>query len=252
MTFRELEAEIRRTDRSKRGLSSSHLVNLAKGRDAPSDRAMTLIARVFGIERGVFVEARVQALVERTDVRRRPIEDVLAELDVIDRACADQHAPGGTSNPPSPRVRPDSFCYLCGFQPSKAFGDAAAEVLLKPHFGPDDRPMLLCANCHIAVHADLHPAYSGLPGAHVQPPPSIDDPGPIVPRGAPAGSSGSGLAGPPAGSSGPGWTPLGGMVDTSKWPREEFTEDEPPPHDHQRHQTERSPSLAPDEAPETR
>ena len=240
MTFRELEAQIRRTDRSHRGMSSSHLVNLAKGRDAPSDRAMTLIAKVFGIERGRFIEARVQALVERTDVRRRPIEDVLAELDVIDRACADQHAPGGASDAPTRRVRPDSVCYLCGYQPSMEFGDGAVEVLLKPHFGPDDRPMLLCANCHVAVHAGLHPAYSGLPGARIQPPPSTNDPGPIAP------------GGPPPASGGPGWTPLGGMVDTSRWPREEFTDDEPPPHDHERRQAERSPSPAPDEAPETR
>lgn len=237
MTFRELEAEIRRTDRGQRGLSSSHLVNLAKGRDAPSHRAMTLIAKVFGIEQGRFVEARVQALVERTDVRRRPIVDVLAELDVVDRACVGQHAPGGASDAPPRRVRPDSVCKLCRYQPSKEFGEGAAEVLLKPHFGPDDGPMLLCANCHVAVHAGLHPAYSGLPGAQIQPPPSTHDPGPIT-----------ALARP----SEPGWPPLGGMADTSKWPREEFTEDEPPPHDYERRQAERSSSPAPDEAPETR
>jgi hypothetical protein len=227
-------------------------VNLAKGRDAPSDRAMTLIASVFGIERARFVEARVQALVERTDVRRRPIEDVLAELDVIDRACADQHAPEVAADSATPRVRPDSVCALCRYQPSKEFGDGAVEVLLKPHFGPDERPMLLCANCHFAVHAGLHPAYSGLPGAQIQPPPSTHDPGLIASREAPARSTRSGLAGPPPGSSGPGWAPLGGMVDTSKWPREEFTEDEPPPHDHERRQAKRSASPAPDEAPETR
>lgn len=233
MTFRELEDEVRGVDRDRRGLSSSHLVNLVKGRDAPSDRAMTLVARVFGIERGRFVEARVQGLVERTDVRRRPIEDVLAELDVIDRACVDQHAPSGAPDIPTPGVGPDSRCGLCRYQPWKEFGDGSAEVLLKPHFGPDDRPMLLCAICHVAVHAGLHPAYSGLPGARVYPPPSTDDPGHIAPRS------------PPRVDHGPGWVIDGPSVDTSRWPPEEFTEAEPPPGDQTGRQAERSPSPAP-------
>jgi hypothetical protein len=256
MTFRELEEKIRRVDRDRRGLSSSHLVNLAKGRDAPSDRAMTLVAAVFGIERGRFVEARVQALVERTDVRRRSVEEVLAELDRIDRGCLEMHDPSRPSDTAKPGVGPDSCCALCGYQPAKEVGDGAADILLKPHPGPDDRPMLLCANCHVAVHAGLHPAYSGLPGARLQPPPSADEPGPIRrPHrdGWHAEDAAAALRrGPPKVENGPGWVMDGPPVDTSKWPREEFTEEEPPPSDQERPQADRSSSPAPDRSSETR
>jgi len=232
LTFRELEAELRRADPERRGLTNSHLVNLAQQRNPPSARAMNLVATVFSLPPGYFLEARIQAAVDRLDLRHLDLDAVLAHLDQLDAAGQDQSRPPDT---PATSVRsrgPSSRCELCGYQPAREFGDGA-EVLLREHPGPDDEPMTICANCRGAVLAGLHPTHSVRRGARLDPPPSADDPGDVARRS------------PPRVDYGPGWVIDGPPVDTSRWPREEFTEDEPPPGDQTRRQAERSPSPTP-------
>lgn len=197
MTFRELEAELRRTDREGRGLTNSHLVNLAQQRNPPSARAMNLVAEIFELRSGHFLEARIHAVVDRLDLRHREHEAVLAELDLIDEARRDQQHRVRTPLAARADVSPGSRCELCHHNPVETFG-VGAEVLLKPHPARDGDVMLMCANCREAAAEGWGPR-------------------PKRPREA--------IPQPRAAT----FNPMGGPVDLSKIPREEFLNPEDAP-----------------------
>lgn len=84
MTFRELSDRSRQVDPTNRGLSNSHLVNLAQDRQPPSDRAMELVASVFGIHPEHFVEAQIRSITNRLDLRHNSLHSVLRQLERFD------------------------------------------------------------------------------------------------------------------------------------------------------------------------
>jgi transcriptional regulator with XRE-family HTH domain len=69
ITYRALAAETRLLDRTGNGLSHSHLVNLAAGRELPSRRALKLLASAFQLPVDYFAEYRLAELRRQLDER---------------------------------------------------------------------------------------------------------------------------------------------------------------------------------------
>ena len=70
ISYRELAAQTRLLDRSGNGLSHSHLVNLAAGRELPSRRALELLASAFQLPPDYFAEYRLAELRRQLDERQ--------------------------------------------------------------------------------------------------------------------------------------------------------------------------------------
>ena len=69
ISYRALAAQTRLLDRTGDGLSHSHLVNLAAGRELPSRRALELLARAFQLPPAYFAEYRLAELRRQLDER---------------------------------------------------------------------------------------------------------------------------------------------------------------------------------------
>lgn len=70
ISYRALAAQTGLLDRTGNGISHSHLVNLAAGRELPSRRALELLARVFQLPPAYFAEYRLAELRRRLDERQ--------------------------------------------------------------------------------------------------------------------------------------------------------------------------------------
>ena len=70
ISYRALAAQTRLVDRSGNGLSHSHLVNLAAGRELPSRRALELLASAFELPPDYFAEYRLAELRRQLDERQ--------------------------------------------------------------------------------------------------------------------------------------------------------------------------------------
>jgi transcriptional regulator with XRE-family HTH domain len=70
ISYRALAAQTRLLDASGNGLSRSHLVNLAAGRELPSRRALELLASAFRLPVDYFAEYRLAELRRQLDERR--------------------------------------------------------------------------------------------------------------------------------------------------------------------------------------
>ncbi|MGH8328232.1 MAG: helix-turn-helix domain-containing protein [Steroidobacteraceae bacterium] len=69
ISYRALAAQMRLLDRKGNGLSHSHLVNLAAGRELPSRRVLELLAGVFELSPDYFAEYRLAELRRQLDER---------------------------------------------------------------------------------------------------------------------------------------------------------------------------------------
>jgi transcriptional regulator with XRE-family HTH domain len=69
ISYRALAAQTRLVDGTGNGLSHSHLVNLAAGRELPSRRALELLASVFQLPVDYFAEYRLAELRRQLDER---------------------------------------------------------------------------------------------------------------------------------------------------------------------------------------
>ena len=69
ISYRALATQTQLVDRNGNGLSHSHLVNLAAGRELPSRRALELIASVFQLPVDYFAEYRLAELRRQLDER---------------------------------------------------------------------------------------------------------------------------------------------------------------------------------------
>lgn len=153
LTFRGLAQQLKRHDPDRRGFSHSHLVNLAHGRDQPSERALNLTATVFGLPEYYFVEHRLIVARDRLDPETHGFESAQAEVDAIRQV-----------HPYYPRCPPwgsivapaGSVCYHCKTDPREVYGDGGG-VLLQLHdhdHGLVGR-ILMCPSCHAAMHLGL-------------------------------------------------------------------------------------------------
>jgi transcriptional regulator with XRE-family HTH domain len=70
ISYRALASRTRLLDRTGNGLSHSHLVNLAAGRDLPSRRALELLASGFELPPDYFAEYRFAELRRQLDERQ--------------------------------------------------------------------------------------------------------------------------------------------------------------------------------------
>jgi transcriptional regulator with XRE-family HTH domain len=70
ISYRALAAQTRLVDLSGNGLSHSHLVNLAAGRELPSRRALELLASAFQLPPAYFAEYRLAELRRQLDERQ--------------------------------------------------------------------------------------------------------------------------------------------------------------------------------------
>jgi transcriptional regulator with XRE-family HTH domain len=70
ISYRALAAQTRLVDGGGNGLSHSHLVNLAAGRDLPTRRVLELFANAFGLPPTYFVEYRLAELRRQLDERQ--------------------------------------------------------------------------------------------------------------------------------------------------------------------------------------
>jgi hypothetical protein len=70
VSYRALAAQTRLLDRKGNGLSHSHLVNLAAGRELPSRRALELLACAFELSPDYFAEYRLAELRWQLDERQ--------------------------------------------------------------------------------------------------------------------------------------------------------------------------------------
>jgi transcriptional regulator with XRE-family HTH domain len=69
ISYRALAAQTRLLDHRGNGLSHSHLVNLAAGRELPSRRALELLASAFQLPVDYFAEYRLAELRRQLDER---------------------------------------------------------------------------------------------------------------------------------------------------------------------------------------
>ena len=70
ISYRALAAQTQLVDRNGNGLSHSHLVNLAAGRELPSRRALELLASAFQLPPAYFAEYRLAELRRQLDERQ--------------------------------------------------------------------------------------------------------------------------------------------------------------------------------------
>ena len=70
ISYRALAAQTQLLDRKGNGLSHSHLVNLAAGRELPSRRALELLASAFQLSVDYFAEYRLAELRRQLDERQ--------------------------------------------------------------------------------------------------------------------------------------------------------------------------------------
>jgi transcriptional regulator with XRE-family HTH domain len=70
VSYRALAAQTQLLDRKGNGLSHSHLVNLAAGRELPSRRALELLASAFELSPDYFAEYRLAELRRQLDERQ--------------------------------------------------------------------------------------------------------------------------------------------------------------------------------------
>ena len=88
LTFRELSRQLQEIDKHGhgRGLGHPHLVNLARGRDQPSVRAIDLVLKVFTLPPHYFAETRLAAARSRLDPATSGFEAARAEAEIIQNA----------------------------------------------------------------------------------------------------------------------------------------------------------------------
>jgi len=153
LTFRALAQEFARRDPERRGLSHSHLANLAKGTDLPSERAVELATKVFDRPPYYFLETRLAAARDRIDPEKNGYEGAKAELGVLQQShpyypqCPPQRAPSAGKG---------GRCQFCGYEPAKHFVDDDADTLLETHQGHWwGQAVRLCPTCHAAEHLGL-------------------------------------------------------------------------------------------------
>jgi transcriptional regulator with XRE-family HTH domain len=70
ISYRALAAQTQLVDRGGNGLSHSHLVNLAAGRELPRRRALELLASAFQLPPTYFAEYRLAELRRQLDERQ--------------------------------------------------------------------------------------------------------------------------------------------------------------------------------------
>jgi hypothetical protein len=172
LTFRELSQQLQEIDKHGhgRGLGHPHLVNLARGRDQPSTRAIDLILKLFTLPPHYFAETRLAAARSRLDPATNGFEAARAEAEIIQNAHPWYP---GCAPPGSARVPQRSTCESCGFDPVERYGEGA-ETLLTTHLGDwTGRPMTLCPTCHLAEHLGLGPGGGPPPMAMPQLPDNV-------------------------------------------------------------------------------